>query len=252
MSFWYIFKRMTVVHKCSACRRILSRERFEQALCENCEIAYGVGKTESCPTCLRSVIECTCQPKMLSDAGSLCLRKLYFYHPGKDRDPLNRLIYFLKHNRSRRGSALIAQDLLRIVEQELASLGIEDVAGNVAFVNVPRGRSAVIRDGVDQPAVLAELMAEYSGAVYAPAVRRRIGGSEQKQLNATQRKKNIKRLLSPREEYAELIRGRYVVLLDDIVTTGASMATCIPVLRKMGARGVICCSIAMNLSKKKE
>lgn len=250
MSFSYIFKRMMLVHKCTACRRILSLDEFEKALCADCELAYRVAKTESCPSCFRSAIECTCQPKMLSNAGSLCLRKLYFYHPGKEKLPQNRLIYFLKHNTTRRGVSLVARDLWTVISKELEALEIENIDDEVLFVNVPRGRKAVMRDGFDQAAEICKKMSELSGAPYAPAIKRRIGGKEQKKLTAQERKRNIKSLIRLNEGCADAIKGKYVILLDDIVTTGASMAACLPMLRKMEARGVICCAIALDLKKK--
>lgn len=252
MSFSYIARRLFLVHKCAACRRILSRDEFEGALCSECELAFRVATTESCPECLRSAIECACQPKMLSSSGSLCLRRLYFYHTGKEKAPVNRLLYFIKHNRLRRASQMIAEEMLKLVKKELDILEVEDYSANAVIVNLPRGRKARALDGHDQSEEICKAMSLLSGIPYIPAIRRKWGGREQKKLNAAERRKNIKSLLVPREKHASDVSGRYVILVDDIVTTGASMAACLPILRKMGARGIICCCVASDCKKKKE
>ena len=245
-----MIKRMTVVHKCAACRTILDVDHFEDALCTGCDRALSVAKTETCPTCFKSAVECSCQPRLLSEAGSLCLRRLFFYHPDKSKEPQNRLLFFLKHNRARRAAELLASELWPLVSTELDLLGV-DAASGAVLVNLPRRPRSVMLEGLDQSAELCRAISRLYGIPYAPAIKRGLGGKEQKMLNAAERKKNIKSLMRANRAYAESIAGRYVILLDDVVTTGASMAACLPILRKMGSRGVICCCIASDVKKKR-
>ncbi len=44
---------------------------------------------------------------------------------------------------------------------------------------------------------------------------------------------------------AELVRGKRVLLIDDIVTSGATVGECARVLRMAGASGVVCCCLAL-------
>ncbi len=252
MSTRDIIRRLFSLHKCASCRRILSQCEFERALCEKCENAYRVALTESCPSCFRSAIECSCQPKMLADAGSLCLRKLFFYHPDKENEPQNRLLYFLKHNRSKRAVSFIADELYGEISAELETLGISDRASELVLVNVPRGRKAIAAEGFDQSAELCRAISKISEIPYVPLIRRKLGGGEQKKLTAAERKKNVKRLMYTNEKYVGMANGRYVILVDDVVTTGASMSVCLPILRKIGVRGVICVAVGVDLKKKKE
>ena len=48
-------------------------------------------------------------------------------------------------------------------------------------------------------------------------------------------------------ENIENIENKYVILFDDIVTTGASMAACAKLLKKAGAKGVICVCMASTV-----
>ncbi len=251
MGLKYYLRRLFLVHKCASCGKIQGKYDFEEALCAKCRLAFDVAKTESCPECQKAAFECGCQPKFLSNGGSLCLRKLFFYHTGKENDPQNRLIYHLKHKRSRRAVGFVSGELWRVLSGELHLLGLEDVSASCVLVNMPRGRSAVNKYGFDQSADICRALSKISGMPYVPAISRHFGGSEQKKLSAAERKKNIKSLMYAKRGAEERINGRYVILFDDIVTTGASMGACLPILRKMGANGVICCSLATDLKNKK-
>jgi ComF family protein len=246
-----LLKRLFSIHKCAACRAILSQAEFDGALCSKCDATYRAALAEGCPSCFRSAIECTCQPKSMSDAGSLCLRKLFFYHPDKENEPQNRLIYFLKHNRSRRAIDFVANEIYGELKNELEALEIDDPHTELLLVNLPRGRKAVAIDGFDQSLELCKAISKISGIPCAPLIRRKRGGKEQKSLNLTERKKNVKKIMLPNERYAEQAKGRYIILVDDIVTTGASMSVCLPILRKMGIKGVISVALALDLKKKK-
>ena len=246
-----LLERLFTLHKCASCRRILSQGEFHQALCHRCELEYRRATTESCPTCFRSAIECGCQPKMLTNAGSLCMKKLFFYHPDRQDTPQNKLVYFLKRNRNKRVSEFVAKELYGELCKEFSTLEIEDPERELALVNVPRGRKAVLEYGFDQAEVICKAISKESGIPYMPVIKRRYGGKEQKRLNAAQRKNNIKGLLRADEKYRSSIKGRYVILVDDVVTTGASMASCIPMLRKMAIKGVFCATLAFDVKKKR-
>ena len=252
MTFRELTRRLFGLHKCASCRKILSQSDFDRALCSKCESKYRTAVAENCPDCFRSAIECTCQPKMLSKAGSLCLKKLFFYNAQKESEPQNRLLYFLKHNRSRRAVDFVARELYTEIQKELETLSVSDNSSELLLVNMPRGRHAVAAEGFDQSAELCKAISKISEIPYAPLIKRRLGGKEQKKLTSLQRKANVKKLMYPNAKYADMARGRYILLVDDVVTTGASMAVCLPILRKMGAKGVICVALALDLKKKKE
>ncbi len=245
-----IFKRLFIVHKCAACQEILNYNSYSNALCDECARSIEVAKTESCAECSKAAFECSCQPKLLANGGSRCLRKLFFYHKDDRNEPQNKLIYFMKHHSSKRAPAFVARELWRGLEDELHSIGVSDPPTECVAINVPRGRKALIKYGFDQSAEVCRAFSELYGIPYVPALGRKRGGREQKRLNAAERKKNMKSIIYENEKLSSSICDKYVILFDDIVTTGASMSACLPVLRKMGIKGVICCAVAVDLKNK--
>ena len=240
-------KRILLVRKCVGCREILDLDNFDSAFCPECRLAFQVAKTESCPECYGAATECSCMPTLLSKAGALTLRKLFFYSAKKDNEAQNKLVYYLKHKKSKRAATLAASELAFALRGELDTLGIE--GSEVLCVGVPRGRAAVLSYGFDQSEEVSRALARLLCAEYFPAVRRRFGGKEQKKLNAAQRQKNIKSLMYIKDSDRARIEGRYVVLFDDVVTTGASMSAAVKHLRKLGVDRVLCLSIAMTPKK---
>jgi ComF family protein len=186
-------------------------------------------------------------PAQLSRAGALTLRKLFFYSAKKEKEAQNKLVYYLKHHKSRRAADFVARELSRLIKKELDTLGID--AEDVLLVNVPRGRSSVQNYGFDQSAEVCISLSRLIGAEYCDAIKRKYGGKEQKKLNAAQRKKNISRLMSLRKGADELVKGKFILLFDDVVTTGASMSSCVSILRRAGAKGILCFCLASEPKK---
>ncbi len=236
--------RFVHVRKCVSCRHILEYELCHHAFCPKCFLRWNMAKTESCAVCHQSALECTCMPKGLSKAGALCLRKLIFYQAKRGGEPQNKIIYFLKRNPNKRAAGFIARELSHGILHELSVLGIEDREQGAIVVNVPRGRKAKNKYGFDQAELVCRALSETIGIPYAPAVKRRIGGKEQKTLDQKKRFANIQDLFRVAEKQS--VEGKCVILFDDVVTTGASMAACVKLLNKMGATGVICACIAQN------
>ena len=240
-------RRIFSVRKCVCCRSILSANDANEAFCPECDLSWQRAKTENCPECYGAASECSCMPKQLSNAGALTLRRLFFYSAKRENEPQNRLVYYLKHHKSRRAAEFCAAALVRAVKEEAQTLGVEPK--DFLVVNMPRGRRAVSEYGFDQSKDVCMSLAQRLGATYCGALGRKFGGSEQKKLGAAQRKKNIANLIYLREDTRETLKGRYILLFDDIVTTGASMSVCVSVLRRAGVRGVVCLTLASDVKK---
>ena len=240
-------KRIFTVRKCVCCRSILSVSDFEEAFCPECDLSWQRAKTENCPECYGAASECSCMPKQLSSAGALTLRRLFFYSAKRENEPQNRLVYYLKHHKSKRAADFCAAALVRAAKEEAKTLGVD--IEDFLVVSMPRGRRAVSEYGFDQSEEICEALAQRLGAKYCSALGRKFGGREQKKLNAAQRKKNIANLIYVRDDMSKELKGRYVLLFDDVVTTGASLSVCVSLLRRAGVKGVVCLTLASDIKK---
>lgn len=240
------FERFIYTRKCMGCGEMLPYEQRNDAFCPHCRAKWDIAKTDECSVCGKVLCECTCMTQMLSDAGALCHHKIVAYSSG--RAIVHRPIMYIKRNKSPRVAGFFASQIEKSLsaDGDLPALSVEDTV--ISFV--PRGRRAVLKYGFDQSELIAD---ELSGIMKIPCVStvlRGRGGKVQKKLNARQRLKNVKKLFEPSFELKTLISGKKVILVDDIVTTGASMAACTALLIRGGARAVICVSVASTLSQK--
>jgi ComF family protein len=60
--------------------------------------------------------------------------------------------------------------------------------------------------------------------------------------SAEKRRANISGVYAAADE--ELVRGKRVLLIDDIITTGATLSECAKTLKSAGAAEVLCCALA--------
>ena len=199
---------------------------------------WDVLKTAECRGCGRAVCECICMTKALSASGALCHHKVIPYSLGES--VAHNTVMLLKRNKNPRVTNFLASQMLSVIlaDSELPRCDAESAV--ICFV--PRSRRAVIKNGVDQSAELASALSALSKIPCVLAFERAKSGKEQKKLSAAERVKNTKKLFAIRD--ASEISGKTVILVDDVVTTGASMAACVPHLIRARASAVICLSVA--------
>ena len=241
-------ERFVFVRKCGGCGEILPYERSQEAFCVECAHEWHKAKAENCPECLRVVTECTCAPRGLRGVHSL--KKLMFYHPKKHKEPQNKIIYLLKHRPNRRISAFVAKELAPSIRASLTECGVSEPMEDVLIISVPRGRRSKTLYGFDQSELICKELATYMGLTYVSAIVRARGGREQKGLAREKRFGNVKGAFSLRKGVE--LSGKYLVLFDDIVTTGASMSGCVPMLQKAGAKEILAFCIAQDQPKQKK
>lgn len=111
-----------------------------------------------------------------------------------------------------------------------------DLGPDAIVVPVPSARARILQRGLNPAGVLAARVARglgyrlASGALTVARLRERSRG-----LGRRDRAKHVKGAF---QAHAHVIRGRPVLLVDDVVTTGATVAECAQLLRKAGATRV--------------
>lgn len=97
--------------------------------------------------------------------------------------------------------------------------------------------------GYDQAFLLASAAALELGDVAVETLRKTRHNPAQSGLEgAAQRRANVLGAYLPVDP--ELVAGKRVLLVDDVVTTGATLSECARVLRSMGASDVVCAALA--------
>jgi predicted amidophosphoribosyltransferase len=101
--------------------------------------------------------------------------------------------------------------------------------------------------GYDQAALIAAVAATQLGLPLARALERGRATVAQFELGRDQRAANVAGAFRPRSRdpaAARQVAGRWVLLVDDVVTTGATLAACGEALERMGAIAVSAVAVA--------
>lgn len=165
---------------------------------------------------------------------------------GSYESGLRELIHLLKYG----GVRPAANVLGRMLAEALATLEPEFPAEFVAVVPVPLHRTKLHQRGFNQ----AELIARAAMKTKGPGDRLRLcaGVLERKRETASQigltrhqRRENLRGAFGVAQP--EAVKGREVLVVDDVYTTGATVSECARVLRRAGATKVWVATVARTL-----
>ena len=204
-------------------------------ICPECLRRYRETKTSNCSQCGRLLHKCSCTNEYLSTHFVKQHFKVFRYQNREENEVANALIYSLKKdNRA---------DVLEFLRDELAASLSDFIDANedVLFTNVPRRRKAIIKYGMDHAQDLARSLAKHFGCEYRSILASK-SKLAQKKTHGQERIDNV--IFDFKERNPETLKGRTVVIVDDIVTTGASVATAGALLRSLGAKKIVAASIA--------
>lgn len=222
--------------RCAACRTLLSRD--EKYLCRLCAASYADAKERNCPRCLQPMHLCDCPSRFMEHKSLHVLIKLYRYRPQMRELPENKLIYRLKRANSAAVTDFLAAELAPGIRRHMKE------GHDYVIVGAPRSKSAIRKYGYDHVEQLGKSLSRLLKIPYVPAVRRIGNTGQQKKKNRKERLEAAAVSYRARENVS--LKGKVVILLDDVATTGATLTACAKELRAIGARTVICAVIGSS------
>ena len=220
------------VPECVCCEEKL--DLFDTALCKTCLSKYSYHKTGICSLCFKHYDECTCSNELLRKGGIKRLVKCYRYVTNEENLPSNSVIYSLKRDNRR--------DVLTFLAKELSAsikIGIPNYS-DLFITNVARRRKTIVKYGFDHTALLAKAIARELDVPYIKALSS-MAKHNQKKLSHKERSENARfKAISPKR-----LVGKQFIIIDDVVTTGASMVAAASALKSAGVRSTVCAAIAI-------
>lgn len=226
--------------KCLLCSNPTSVGKSE--LCDDCLSRWRSLRAVKCPRCGETAERCRCHYPHPENGE--CAGALFFYdYSDSELADGKRLIYSLKRSRDRRVSRFIAREMAAMLLKYGIRYGID--MSSAIVTNAPRSVEAVREYGFDHASELARLTAYYIGAQYK-SLFVNVGGSVQKTLSAADRKANVEEAISL---HGVIPQGNTCILIDDVITTGATLGTCADQLCRGGADRVICATAAAVRNK---
>jgi ComF family protein len=195
---------------------------LDDPVCDGCGLAmaYADAAVERCPAC-------QAKPRAFGRARAACV---YDEH---SRD----LVLKLKHADQPELADLFARWLSRAADDLLEEAD--------AVVPVPVHRARLFQRRYNQAAEIARPLARRRGLVYLPdALIRKRDTASQGGKSASGRKRNVAAAFAVPQARRSQVLGRRIVLIDDVLTTGATAEGCARALLAAGAASVTLAVVA--------
>lgn len=224
---------------CASCKESLPFDSRE-ALCPVCRTHYESEKKFICPECSFVHGDCTCMPKNVASHAAEAIHLAEYL---KEDSAVRNMVLSAKNERNAYLYRFMAKELAALLSSRIELEGIL-----VTFV--PRSAQKEAKFGVDQAKEASRRMAKELGCEFLPLLYHR-KSKEQKHLSVFERAANAKNTYGVLKKNSHLIRGRRVVLYDDIMTSGATASVCASLLKRAGADEVIVLTFAKTYVNKK-
>lgn len=238
---------------CAACRSalpnvsssLMTDDGTDRCLCDACMSDFVSSVRETCRVCGEGCAVCECVPDGLAQTGVDRAYACFSYDKTKRKSASSAIIYKLKDCKNRDVTRFCAFLLARRLEKAAIASGADLGGYTVTFA--PRRRRAVRENGADHMEKTAKLTAKLLGLPFE-AVFVNTAHTAQKKKDAAARLDAAERSITVRKRSRKRIDGKRYILLDDILTSGATLAACVGKLYGHGADDVIVCTLAKTKS----
>jgi ComF family protein len=217
---------------CAACGELLEEER---PFCALCTLATEPVPLPGCPRCAEPVDEPGPCLRCRRASPPFVFARAAFVHTG----PLARAIHRFKYE----GHSALARTLGRALATEAAPWlePLTRAGPGPTLVPIPLHRSRLLRRGYDQAALLTRELARATRLPLQPGLLDRIRATRrQVGLSEAERTENLHRAFAVRGP----VPPGPLVLVDDVLTTGATAWAASAALREAGARAVYVLTLA--------
>ncbi len=234
--------------KCPACGVFLKKDILDETgeiLCDKCLAEWRRAVFDRCGECLQEYKDCHCTPRILRRLDVWDSVKLISYERVRDSVGKKSILYMKKKN-NRRLFAFFGAELARALLYRLSEE--EKSADGLLVTYLPRSDKALREHGFDQSRELARAVADALSCECVAVFRRTRGaGKEQKHLGASARAENMRSAFALTPKGASRVEAcRTLVMVDDVVTTGASLAGCIALLPLAERKKVLPLSVGIT------
>lgn len=229
-------------NKCVSCFKYTEFEKGP--LCGNCFNNINTNTSVICPICQKRLVETDlwfekCTAHQYKTPISFCACSVSFNDP-----KIKKLIHLFKYKNLR----LAAVPLLQLLKKYLQALNFQKIiSGNDwIVVPIPLTKHKKLKRGYNQAEIISQFLSKEFNIPFAIGNLIKI----KETIPQAQTKTKIERLDNIRDSFKitepDAIRNKKIILVDDVITTGATINEAARVLRNAGAKQIIGLAIALG------
>ena len=241
-----VLRHLFFPRRCVGCGTVTEGLSADRPMCPACTAQWKIALGTPCRSCGQRGLLCRCRPKAaLQDSAADAFLHLVPYRC----EEVQRLLFRIKDHPDRDVTMFLAQQLSPLcayAKREVLPTVSSGRQEDAWLITVPpRTEKRRLETGTDHAEALARAVSRLTGIPFEKTLARSDNARMQKTLSAADRLENARAtcILLP-EEDRPCLRGRRVLLLDDVCTTGATLVSCAGLLRAAGAEAVVCVTVA--------
>ena len=223
--------------RCPGCSELISVKATD-GFCPECRLKWEQHTKENCRRCGQPLDNCWCG--VPNDKEGYITHEYHLVQYDKTADTvIKRLIYNIKNHKSDIAFRTVAREMYNNLYSRVDY-------NNLILCYVPRSKTNIRKYGHDQSSEITKVLSEMTGLEVADVIIH-TGKSVQKKLGQSDRTKNAEMSYHIINGAGKLIKDKNVILIDDVLTTGATVSRCAHLLKWKGAKRVIVFTIAKTI-----
>ncbi len=215
------------------CSCVLCGKTCKTLVCPECHLQFFKDSTSRCVQCAIPLLSTSANPQHCGDCLSTAPNFDHTIVVCNYVAPSDQLILAYKFGHRLAIAALFAE-MLRDAALKEHQQSLCDV-----LCPVPLGRQRLIERGFNQSLEIAKPLSHHLGvALYPALLHRSRETAQQSSLHPDDRHKNVRNAFTIDSTAIELIRGKHVGVVDDVMTTGTTLNEIASILKRFGAAKV--------------
>ena len=228
-------KNILLPPRCVICDRVIAPA--ESPLCPRCakmSLPYILG--EACKSCGREKTRCRCKyGKSISDG----IAATFYYE-----QPIKGAIGLYKRIEDNHRTVFFTKEMLKMALERYGDKQVDYITA------VPMRRRDKLARGFDQVIPLARALSRAVYVPYVPLLKKLFDTPPQKSLRGELRKGNVLGAFDVKTKVS--LKGKTILLIDDVVTSGATTDECAKMLKIYGAARVYVLTLAVTKPKERQ
>lgn len=216
-------------NRCPLCGEVIN---WKYEYCQGCFDELPYTGEEFCHGCGNISSSCICHRN--ENLFSRCYAAFYYLDSAKGG------VVYLKNTKNNVFPRLFAEKIRSDIEADPYEFKADFI------VPVPMSKTKLRKRGFNQAEVLADALSQQLNIpICNNALVKSISFVAQHKLSATRRKSNASHLYSAGKNID--IKGKTVIIVDDVMTTGSTINSCAEILLGMGAEKIIAAVAASTI-----
>lgn len=222
---------MFFTNHCCYCNKIVGENEI---VCDDCRENLPVIRQEKCKYCGVEKIRCDCKKHKMGYDG---ISAPFYYEKC-----IQKSIKLLKFSNKEFMAKHLSRDMAKSISEDFKDVDFELIC------YVPFSKVNKLTRKYNPSALLAQHLSDILHIPLKPMLVKLYENGNQRNLNVTERIGNVFGVYDVKSGVD--IKGKTILLVDDVKTTGATLNNCAWIMKIRGAEKVYCATVAIPAGKK--